>query len=230
MSVTELGEDYLRHGGPDVYDPDGYVRQLSSRYPVDDVESRFLYQAIGAFHADLPDAAAVMLGAAAEHLILILAEAIAKADSSVAARVRKEMNRPALSLLTYLGKYLEDRKGQLPRRLGEQVSTTFLGIASMIRVARNDAPIPPSARSTATKRWSCCGCSLTCVIGDTESWKSCAQAPGSDRGDRRVADRRMTSAIESQGMPAAVTMSALRLRRHRVGVSLGAIPECGGSG
>jgi hypothetical protein len=142
MSITELGEDYLRHGGPDVYDPDGYVKQLSARHPVDEVESRFLYQAIGAFHADLPDAAAVMLGAAAEHLILVLADAIATTDRSVGARIEKEMNRPALSLLGYIGKYLEDRKGQLPRRLGEQVSTTFLGIASMIRVARNDAGHP----------------------------------------------------------------------------------------
>jgi hypothetical protein len=93
LSVTELGEEYLRHRGPDVYDPDGYVDQLSTRYPADDVESR-----VSAFHADLPDAAAVMLGAAAEHLILVLSQAIADADGTVAGRMEKGADRSALSL------------------------------------------------------------------------------------------------------------------------------------
>lgn len=142
LSVTELGEDYLQDRGSDVYDPDRYVEQLAAKHPVDEVESRFLYQAIAAFHADLPDAAAVMLGAAAERLILVLSDAIADADSTVAARIEKEANRSALSLLTYVSKYIEDRKGRLPRRLREQVSTTFAGIASIVRIARNDAGHP----------------------------------------------------------------------------------------
>jgi hypothetical protein len=115
---------------------------LSSRYPVDDVESRFLHQAIAAFHADLPDAAAVMLGAAAEHLILVLAHAIADADGTVAGRIEKEANRSALSLLTYVSKYLENRKDRISRRLREDLPTTFAGIASMIRVTRNAAGHP----------------------------------------------------------------------------------------
>jgi hypothetical protein len=149
LSVTELGEDYLKDNGPDVYDPDRYVEQLAAEHPVDEVESRFLYQAIAAFHADLPDAAAVMLGAAAEHLILVLSDAIATTDNAVAARIEKEASRSALSLLTYVGKYLEDRKGRLPRRLREELSTTFLGIASMIRIARNDAGHPALDRPVA---------------------------------------------------------------------------------
>jgi hypothetical protein len=115
---------------------------LAAEHPVDEVESRFLHQAIAAFHADLPDAAAVMLGAAAEHLILVLSDAIADMDSAVAGRIEKEASRSALSLLMYVGKYIEDRKGRFPRRVREQISTTFSGIASMIRIARNDAGHP----------------------------------------------------------------------------------------
>lgn len=142
LSITELGEDYLRHREADVYDSERYVEQLSQHYAVDDVEARFLRQAIAAFGADLPDAAAVMLGAAAEHLVLLLARAIASADSAVAGRVEKETRGPALSLLTYVNRYLESHKDQLSRQQREELSTTFAGVASMIRVARNSGGHP----------------------------------------------------------------------------------------
>lgn len=113
LSVTELGEDYLLHRGADVYDPERYVEELSHQYAVDGVEARFLRQAIAAFHADLADAAAVMLGAAAEHLVLQLARAIAETDIAVARRIEKETRGPALSVLTYVNRYLESHKDLL---------------------------------------------------------------------------------------------------------------------
>jgi hypothetical protein len=142
LSVTELGEDYLQHREADVYDPERYIEQLSHQYAVDDVEARFLGQAIAAFHADLPDAAAVMLGATAEHLVLLLARAITEADSAVTRRVEKETRGPALSLLTYVNRYLESHKDRLSRQQREELSTTFAGVASMIRVARNSGGHP----------------------------------------------------------------------------------------
>ena len=45
-----------------------------------EIERRYLSQASAAFRADLPDAAAVMLGAASEHLLLQLGAAIENAD------------------------------------------------------------------------------------------------------------------------------------------------------
>jgi hypothetical protein len=142
LSVTELGEDYLEHGGPDVYDPDGYVDQVAERHPIDGVEARYLGQAVSAFHADLPDAGAVMLGAAAEHVILLLAEAIGRADETTTDKVEKLLAGPVLRVLTFVTQYLENRKNDLPRQLREQLQTTFAGVASMIRVARNDAGHP----------------------------------------------------------------------------------------
>ena len=140
--MTEFREDYLRHRGPDVYDPDGYLRQLAEEHPIDEVEARFLSQAVRAFHADIPDAAAVMLGAVAEHLVELLAEAIAVAATVVAPRVGKLTDRPALAVLDFVRKYLEDRKKLLSRPLREELATTFGGVASMIRVARNSGGHP----------------------------------------------------------------------------------------
>ncbi len=53
---------------------------------------------------------------------------------------RKKMGGPALTLLRYLSTELQ-QKG-LPRRLEEQRTTTFEGIANLIRIARNDAGHP----------------------------------------------------------------------------------------
>lgn len=145
ISLTELGEDYVKHGGADVYDPDNYLRQLDEQHPLDQVEQRFLRQAVGAFHANLPDAAAVMLGAASEHVVQLMCEAIGQADTTMAAKVKKLGDQPALRVLEFVHKYIEDRKGALERSLREEVSTTFAGVGSMIRVSRNSAGHPAFA-------------------------------------------------------------------------------------
>ena len=82
LSLTEWGEEYVRGGGADVYDPDGYLAAVGETHPLDDVERRYLSQAAAAFRADPADATAVMLGGASEHLLVTLAEAIADADAT----------------------------------------------------------------------------------------------------------------------------------------------------
>lgn len=142
LSLTELGESHVEHRGPDVYDPDGYLRQLAAQHPIDQVEKRFLSQAVGAFHADLPDAAAVMLGATAEHVVVLLCEAIGRTDSAMTGKARQLADQPALKVLTFVSKYVEDRKSGLSRPLREEASTTFAGVASMIRLSRNSGGHP----------------------------------------------------------------------------------------
>jgi hypothetical protein len=141
LSLTERGEEYVREGGPDVYDPDGYLAGMEATAPLSDVERRYLQQASAAFRADLHDAAAVMLGAAAEHLLLQLGEAIVAADPG-AAKVKKALDGPALGLLREIQRYLEPKSKSLPRELRENFETTFLGVANTIRTSRNDGGHP----------------------------------------------------------------------------------------
>jgi hypothetical protein len=82
LSLTEWGKQYVQGGEPDAYDPDGYLAALARDAPLDEIERRYLSQASAAFRADLPDAAAVMLGAASEHLLLQLGAAVEKAEPS----------------------------------------------------------------------------------------------------------------------------------------------------
>lgn len=141
LSLTEWGEEYVRGDGADVYDPDGYLSALDDAHPLDDIERRYLAQAAAAFRADLADAAAVMLGAASEHLLLTLAQALVHHDPS-AAKLKKAIDAPALMLLRETQAYLTPLRKKLSRRLSETLDTTFLGVASIIRSSRNDAGHP----------------------------------------------------------------------------------------
>jgi hypothetical protein len=142
LGLTQWGEQYVQGGEPDAYDPDGYLATLERDAPLDEIERRYLSQASAAFRADLPDAAAVMLGAASEHLLLQLAAALENADPS-ATKIKKAIDGgPALRLLRELQRYLEPKRSQLPRALNESLDTTFGGVASVVRASRNDGGHP----------------------------------------------------------------------------------------
>jgi len=149
LSLTEWGEEYMSSDtAADIYDPEGYLRALGDSEPLDDVEIRFLGQAIRAFRAGLPDACAVMLGAASEHLLIKLGQAIANSELTRTGSPSKNLPTRTLILLKYLRGYLAARKDSLPRELQEDIETTFLGVGAIIRSTRNDSGHPRGGTTT----------------------------------------------------------------------------------
>ena len=148
LGITEWGEEYLTAEPiPDIYDPDGYLRALNASSSLDEVETRFLSQAVGAFRADLPDACAVMLGVASEHLLLKLFAEVAAADSASGGK-KNSLPTSALALLKYLHGNFAARKGSLLPELQEDLETTFLGVGGLIRSSRNDSGHPRGGSTT----------------------------------------------------------------------------------
>ncbi len=146
LSLSEYGEEVVKAGRIQPHDTEGYLRALAAAEPLDTVEERYLPQALEAFRRNLPDAAALMVGAASENLLIRLGEAIEKADKAASAAVRKKLDQSALGLLLFLQDYFTGRRKSLPRELDETLDTTFGGIASLIRVTRNDAGHPAIGR------------------------------------------------------------------------------------
>lgn len=142
LSLTEMGEEFIGEQLSDVYDPDGYLAELSATRPLDEIERRFARQAVGALNANLPDAAAVMIGAAAEHVVGVLCTAIGEADPAVTVKVARLQSQSAAQALIFSLRYVETRKAALDRAVEEQLATTFAGVAAMIRASRNDAGRP----------------------------------------------------------------------------------------
>lgn len=142
ISLTEYGEEVANSRGPVPHDPSGYLAALEAQAPLDVIERGYLVQAVEAHNRGLPDAAAVMLGAAAEHLVESLVAAIGAADPGAKAGADAALEGTALRAHRYALAYLTDREAKLSRKLRETLPTTFGSVASLIRSARNDAGHP----------------------------------------------------------------------------------------
>src|SRR5262249_51534889 len=80
LSLTEYGRECVNRGEILPHDREGYLRALEDVRPLDDTEKWYIPQALAAYHHNLIDASAVMIGCASEHLVYELAEAVIKAD------------------------------------------------------------------------------------------------------------------------------------------------------
>lgn len=142
VSLTEYGEQVANSPGPVPHDPSGYIAVLEAQQPLDATESAYLVQALEAHNRGLADAAAVMLGAASEHLLEQLVEAIGKAAPTESAAAQSALAGPALVAQRYALAYFTAHQAALSRPIRETLNTSFGSIATLIRVSRNDAGHP----------------------------------------------------------------------------------------
>jgi hypothetical protein len=116
--------------------------QLRKSGPLDEVEEIYVMEALEAFRRNLPNAAAVMIGAASEHALMQLLASIAAVDSAESANATSALERPALKMLRFAESYLRLRQDKLPRSVKETLDTTFMGVGNLIRMTRNDGGHP----------------------------------------------------------------------------------------
>lgn len=145
LSLTEYGEDVARAAQPVPHDAAGFITNVEFARPLSDVERRYVVQAVEAYNRNLPDAAAIMIGAASESLLEELVEAIGKQDPAEPAAANTALAGPGAALMKFAHSYVTGKKANLARPLREQLDTTFLGVANLIRIARNDAGHPSLA-------------------------------------------------------------------------------------
>jgi hypothetical protein len=142
LSLTEFGEEHVQDPTANPHDISEYLNRLRTGAPLDDIEERYLTQSLDAYARNLPDASAVMLGASSEHLLIELVADISTKDSSAKAGADKALRGPALGMLRFARDYFVPKQAKLPRELRENLETTFLGIAALVRTTRNDAGHP----------------------------------------------------------------------------------------
>jgi hypothetical protein len=142
VSLTEYGERYVKDQRATPHDRSAFTARLVKTGTVDDVEQLYVSEALEAYSADLPNAAAVMIGAASEHALILLLSDIAAKDATQGANATAALDQSALKMLRFAERYLRTRQANLPRHIRETLDTTFMGIANLIRMARNDAGHP----------------------------------------------------------------------------------------
>lgn len=143
--TTEVGRRALKDYSRDPANPDGYLSYLESVAQLNPIALSYLREAIACYGADLPKAAAVMVGASAESLVLELRDAIAGRLNHLTREVPKELNSWMIRrVLVEIGKFMTSQRAELPSPLWESFEGYWPAFTQQIRAARNDAGHPSS--------------------------------------------------------------------------------------
>jgi len=146
FSITEYGKTYLETEGSAPYDPDGYLSDVKNDSPnVDDIVLLYLTEGLQCFMKSNYIASVVMVGVAAEKVVLNLIDVLASTmsnGSKVTTFRRKPQNAMIKKQFEELTKQLYPLKNQLPTELSRDLETYMDGIFNIVRSYRNEAGHP----------------------------------------------------------------------------------------
>ena len=143
--VTDQGRRTLAHLSRDPANPDGYLAHLDRQASLNPIARSYVDEALRTYNADCFRAAAVMIGAAAESLILQLRDTVVPGIESLGRTPAKDLRhyliRPVIEALQ---KELEMQQTAMSVGLREQFQTAWPVFTYQIRSARNEAGHPAS--------------------------------------------------------------------------------------
>jgi hypothetical protein len=143
--VTERGRRALSRLSRDPGNPAGYLRHLATVATLNPIASSYLSEALNCFAAGFHKAAAVMVGAAAESLILELRDLTEARLRGLALTFPKQMSAwQVKTVLVALHAFFESKKATLAPPLREEFEAYWLAFTQQIRATRNDAGHPIS--------------------------------------------------------------------------------------
>lgn len=152
LSVTQRGLAWFDGKGPIPEDAQSYMAFLRGLVPkLDPVIEQYITESLVAFNREANFAAAVMLGAASEKTIYLLAESLLNAFIDLKKREKLEgllKRRKLWELLDTVGKLIHDATS-LPYEVTEGSEPHLISLFEAIRVQRNDAVHPMNATVSA---------------------------------------------------------------------------------
>jgi hypothetical protein len=142
---TDRGRRALERLSRDPGNPAGYLRNLSAKANLNPVANSYLVEALECFNSDLIKAAAVMIGCAAESVILGLRDTLTTKLQELGYVVPPKLADWRIkTVLDALFTFLDSKKGELPRDLREELGAYWNAFGQQIRTTRNDAGHPSS--------------------------------------------------------------------------------------
>ena len=143
--LTDHGRRALEHLTRDPSNPQGYLRHLASIATLDPVAMSYLTEGLDCYAAGLYKAAAVMVGGAAETVILNLRDTTTQKLTALGHPIANPLTDWRIktvsdALLVFFTKH----KAQFDRALRESFEAYWAAFAQQIRAARNDAGHPTS--------------------------------------------------------------------------------------
>lgn len=144
---TEYGQTVLQQNRPTPFDPDGYLRRLSTDIPeLDPVILQYLSECLKTFRINCLLSSTVMLGGACEKAFLLLIEAYTQAIADPTRKRRFENDTKGKTIKRQRDEFEKQRVGRLtgllPGDIVEDLETALNGVFSLVRNYRNDAGHP----------------------------------------------------------------------------------------
>jgi len=143
--VTDAGREMLKHASLDPADPSGYLEHLKQQGPVDPVALSYVEEALHAYNSNCFKAAAVMIGAAAEGVVL-------EFRGTLVTGIKKQGRKPSHGLEGWLYKKVRDeitqeidsQKKGMTKEESDAFLTGWNPLTEQLRTTRNDAGHPAS--------------------------------------------------------------------------------------
>jgi hypothetical protein len=141
--VTSAGRRLLERFTRDPGNPVGYRAHLYSVATVNDVARSYLEEGVDCYVSGLYKASAVMVGAAAESLILELRDSLAAKLHALASKLPKDLDDWRVKrVLDAMHGFFSNHKSSLPSELKDEFEVYWAAFAQQIRAVRNEAGHP----------------------------------------------------------------------------------------
>jgi len=141
--LTGRGRQALANLTRDPSNPAGYLRHLASIARLSPVANSYLVEGLECYVAGLHKAAAVMIGGAAESVILELRDITVEKLTAAGRKPPSELDAWKIKTVTDgLKTFFDGLRQQLNRELRESLDAYWSAFPQQIRVVRNDAGHP----------------------------------------------------------------------------------------
>jgi len=148
--VTDRGRKVLERISRDPGNPAGYLRHLHSVASINPVAQSYLSEGLECFATGLYKAAAVMLGNAAESIVLEVRDTTMTRTAALGIAPPKDVGDLRLKrILGGLNAFLASRASSMPYDLREAFGAYWPALTHQIRVTRNDAGHPANVESVS---------------------------------------------------------------------------------
>jgi hypothetical protein len=151
--LTERGKQWIASAGPVLEDSDGFLAALNALIPtLDAVVKQYIVEAVVTYNRQVWFASAVMVGAASEKVVYMLADALlvktGGTDRRSLEKAIKERSLP--SMFEQINKVLAGhiKSDSLPYEIHEGSEPHLMSLFEAIRVQRNEAVHPAVGRVT----------------------------------------------------------------------------------
>jgi hypothetical protein len=143
--VTEQGRMVLKNLSRDPANPSGYLAHLRELASLSQITQSYLDEALRTYNADCIKASAVMVGVAAESMILELRDALLRQMNKLVLTPSEDLRDWRVKrILDAISKEFKSHRGQMPHEMAESVDQYWPAFTGQIRQVRNDAGHPTS--------------------------------------------------------------------------------------